>query len=83
VNNAKLASRLLQVLRHAFSQPTLVYRARTMMRDIPGFDSVHFVHMILAMEAEFGFELHEDEVDAIYTMGDVFALLRCKVLEAD
>jgi hypothetical protein len=83
VNNAKLASRLTRVLRHAFGQPTLDYQARVMMRDIPGFDSVHFVQMILAMEAEFGFELHEDEVDSIYTMGDVFALLQCKVPKTD
>ena len=37
MNNAKLASRLTRVLRHAFGQPTLDYQARVMMRDIPGF----------------------------------------------
>jgi len=79
MNNKQLADRLADNLREAFTRPDLEYQAAMMMRDIPGFDSVHFVQMILALEVEFGLELHEDEVDSIYTMGDIFALLRGKV----
>lgn len=83
MNSRKLAACLTEVLRDTFGERTLQYRARAMMRDIAGFDSVNFVQMILALETKFGFELHEDEVDSIFTMGDVFALLRCKVPETD
>jgi acyl carrier protein len=78
-SNKLLAERLEVKLREAFSRPDLEYAQAVMMRDIPGFDSVNFVMMILALETEFGVELHEDEVDSIYTMGDIFALLRGKV----
>ena len=83
MTNKDLAASLVSIMKDAFDQPDLQYRPRVMMRDVAGFESVHFVQMILALELEFGFELHEDEVDAIYTMGDVFALLRRKVPETD
>jgi acyl carrier protein len=83
MNNKELATRLTSMLREAFSRPTLEYRARAQMRDIPGFDSVNFVMMILALEAAFDIQLREDEVDSIFTMGDVFALLRRNVPETD
>jgi acyl carrier protein len=79
MNNQQLADRLAGMLRHAFNRPHLEYRPETMMRDILGFDSVQFVQLILAMEDVFGIELHEDEVDSIYSMGDIFTMLRGKV----
>jgi acyl carrier protein len=79
MNDEQIAALLEESLRHAFSRPSLEYSPGTMMRDILGFDSVHFVQMILALEEEFGIELQEDEVDSICSMGDIFTLLRNKV----
>ena len=42
------------------------------------YTSAGFVRLILALESEFAVALHEDEVDSINTMGDVFAILRAK-----
>jgi acyl carrier protein len=79
MNDQQLAERLADMLRDAFNRPNLEYSAETMMRDILGFDSVQFVQLILALEEAFSVELHEDEVDSIYSMGDIFAMLRGKV----
>ena len=79
MNDQQLAERLAEMLRDAFNRPNLEYSAETMMRDILGFDSVQFVQLILALEEAFSIELHEDEVDSIYSMGDIFAMLRGKV----
>ena len=79
MNDQQLAERLAGMLRDAFNLPNLEYSAETMMRDILGFDSVQFVQLILALEEAFSIELHEDEVDSIYSMGDIFAMLRGKV----
>jgi acyl carrier protein len=79
MNDDELAARLAEMLQEAFDRPNLEYRPQTMMRDILGFDSVHFVQMILALEEAFGIELHEDEVDSICSMGDIFTLLRSKL----
>ncbi len=79
MNDEALAARLAEMLREAFNRPNLQYDPTTMMRDILGFDSVQFVQLILALEEAFSIALHEDEVDSIYSMGDIFALLRSKV----
>lgn len=75
--------RLTDLFRAAFDRPDLIYHGKTMMRDIPGFDSINFVQMILAVEEAFGIELHEDEVDTICTMSDVYARVRDKVPRTD
>ena len=79
MNDEALIVAICERLREAFNRPTLTFDPDTMMRDILGFDSVQFIMMILALESEFGVHLHEDEVDSIYSMGDVFELLRRKV----
>jgi hypothetical protein len=74
-----LVIRVTAISREVFRSPDLEYYGRTVLRKIPGFSPHRFIRMILALEAEFGIELREDEVDAIRTMGDVLALLKDKV----
>lgn len=74
-----LIARTTELSREAFKRPELEYRARTSLRDIPGYDATRFVQLILQLEAEFDIALHEDEVDRIVTMGDIVALLLDKV----
>ena len=79
MNDAALTLVLQGKLREAFNRPALDYNPATMMRDILGFDSVQFIMTILALETAFDIQLHEDEVDSIYSMGDIFRVLRAKV----
>lgn len=79
MNDAALTLALRGQLRESFNRPGLDYNPGTMMRDILGFDSVQFIMMILALETAFEIQLHEDEVDSIYSMGDIFRVLRDKV----
>jgi acyl carrier protein len=71
-----LVARLAEVLREAFRLPHFDYHERSALRKITGYDAGSFVRFVLALEAEFGITLHEDDVDQIETMGDVLALLR-------
>jgi hypothetical protein len=80
---AWLVTRLGQLSRDAFKLPRLEYHGRTVLRKIPGYDATRFVQLILALEAEFSLELHEDEIDSIETMGDVLALLRARLSHRD
>jgi acyl carrier protein len=82
IGNAALIVRLGDTLREALDAPALRYRAGTSLEDIPGFDSMRFIRLILALEAEFGVELHENEVDSLVTLGDIEALLLRKSPEA-
>ncbi len=74
-----MVARLADVLREAFRQPVLDYHGRTVLRQIGGYDTPGFVRLVLALEAEFGITLLEDDVDRIETMGDVLAVLQAKV----
>jgi len=78
-----LAARITELSRAAFQRPQMEYHGWTRLRDIPGYDAVRFVQLLLALEAEFAITLHEDEVDSIATMGDILALLRARLLPGD
>ena len=71
------------VAREAFQRPELEYYARTQVRHIPGYNSMRFIRLILALETEFAITLLEDDVDHITTMGDIVALLRARTEKAD
>jgi hypothetical protein len=71
-----MRGRVTELLRAAFGRPELVYYSRTALRKIPGFCASGFIRLILALEAEFGIELHEDEIDSIETLGDILVLLK-------
>jgi acyl carrier protein len=76
-------ARIMGLLREAFERPELEYRPSSTLRGIQGYNAAKFVRLVLALEAEFGIVLHEDEVDSIATMGDIVALLRGKALDSD
>jgi acyl carrier protein len=78
--DAIIVARLAEVMREAFRQPNLDYLTPTVLRKIAGYDAASFVRFVLALEAEFGVTLQEHEVDLIETMGDVFAILRARLL---
>jgi hypothetical protein len=71
--------RLTEISREAFRLSDLDYHGRTALRKITGYDAAGFVRFILALEAEFGITLREDEVDRIVNMEDVLALVRGKI----
>ena len=78
-----IVGRMTELLRAAFERPELVCYGRTVLRKIPGFDATGFIRFILALEAEFGIELHEAEIDFIETMGDVLALVKKRTPDVD
>lgn len=61
-----------------FRQPSIPYSAELVFRDIPGFDSVLAIQYILAIESALDVTLNEEEVDTMYTMGDLMKLIIAK-----
>jgi len=78
IKDGLLAARIATTLARAFKVPRLRYRPDTAIGSIPGYDDTNFVRSILALEREFGIELHEDEVDSIATLGDIVSVLRAR-----
>lgn len=81
-NDVQVVARLTEASREAFQLPGFDYHGRTALRKIAGYDATRFVRFVLALEAEFGITLQEDEVDRIETMRDVLELVRGKLAAA-
>jgi acyl carrier protein len=80
VTDDQVATDLTETMRSVFKQPDIAFEPERELRDIFGLDSVQFVQLILAIEVQFGITLDEDEVDRIERIGDLFTVVRGKVV---
>jgi acyl carrier protein len=79
VTDDQLAAGLTETIRTVFKQPDIAFEPERELRDIFGIDSVQFVQLVLAIEAQFDITLDEEEVDRMERIGDVFKAVRGKV----
>jgi acyl carrier protein len=79
MEDATLIALITENARTVFRQPALTYAPDLVFQNILGFDSVQAVQFILAMEASLGVTIDEEEVDRMYTMGDLLDVLRAKL----
>jgi len=63
------------ILSSALKRPAPQVTPSTMLADIPGWDSVIVVRLMLAIEEAVGRELLESEIEAVTTVADVEKLL--------
>jgi len=67
--------RLQSIFRDVFSDPRLVLTEGMSTANLPDWDSVAMVHIILAAEAEFGVRFSTDEVAAVSSVADILRVL--------
>ncbi len=70
--------RTLAIFREVFENPSLVITDETMAGDIPAWDSVNHINLILALEEEFEIEFASLEIMALASVGELYALLEIK-----
>jgi acyl carrier protein len=78
MSDEKLIAVAVENAKTIFKAPDLIYDPAMVFQNIRGFDSVHAVQFILAVEAALDIMLTEEEVDAMHTMGDLLNTLRAK-----
>jgi acyl carrier protein len=66
---------LQEIFRQVFDDDTLVVTAETGHSQIPDWDSVAQVKLILSLEEEFNVRFTEDEVSTLHTVGDILAAI--------
>jgi acyl carrier protein len=76
--DAEREQRLTAIFRRVFHQPTLVLRDELSARDVPGWDSLNHVTLMIEVEREFGLRLRSAEVEALQCVGDLKALIERK-----
>jgi acyl carrier protein len=67
--------RLERVFKDAFSDETLVLRDEMTSQDIPGWDSVHHINLMFAIESSFGVQFVGNELAELKNVGELKALL--------
>lgn len=70
---------LAQIVRETLGTPELAVTRQTAAADVPGWDSVAMVDMILAAEERFGIQLGSRDMDRITNVGDMVDVIEAKI----
>jgi len=71
--------RLTGIFRRLFHDPGLELRAETTARDVPGWDSLNHVTLVVEIEREFGVRFASSEIAVLRSVGELRALLDSKL----
>ncbi len=64
-----------ELLREVFDDPDLAVTPETSAKDVPGWDSMKQVMILLAVEEKFEIELSTREMDRLRNVGDLVAAI--------
>ncbi len=75
---AQTLGELTQLLRDIFVDDELVLTPQTIAADVPGWDSIKHIEIIIAIEEKYGFRFTSREVDGLRSVGDLIAVIARK-----
>ncbi len=78
MTETEILAALTEVLRDAFGDDTLTVTPETTAKDVPGWDSIRMVSILIAVEDRFGIKTRSREIDRLRSVGDFVALIRAK-----
>ena len=78
MGDAVIEERLQAALRRVLRLPDLVVHETTQAHDVPGWDSLSHVEVLLAVQQEYGVRFRPTEVIRLKSVGDLQALVRAK-----
>jgi acyl carrier protein len=79
VSPEELEDRLTQIFRSLFRNESLVLRDELTAHDVPGWDSLNHVNLIIQVEEELGIRFRNDEVARLANVGELKQLIRAKL----
>jgi acyl carrier protein len=66
---------LYSIIRTELNDPSLVFESATVIRELPGIESMKVLRIISKIERQFGVELDDDVVFNVGTFGDLVGAL--------
>jgi acyl carrier protein len=70
---------LTEIIGDTLDVDDLVLTPDTTATDVPGWDSLKMVSIIIAIEARFHIRIRSSEIDTLKTVGDLAGVIRTKV----
>lgn len=74
-----MRERVQNVFRDVFEDSMLLITEKTTAEDIPTWDSLTHITLVVSLEEEFGIQFTSMEVTSMSCVGDLFTLLEKKV----
>ena len=73
-----IRDRMFGIVRSVLGQESLALSPETTASDVPGWDSLKHVKIILSVEDKFAIRLSAREIDGLRNIGDFMALIAAK-----
>lgn len=79
MENIEIVSRLTPIFRDVFNDDALVVSEGMTAADVPTWDSLSNINMIVAVEKAFGLKFSIKDVRSLKNVGELLALIKSKV----
>ena len=71
-------SEIAEIFRQVLHDDALELTPRTTQDDVPGWDSMNHIALVVEAECRFGIEFEPDEIDNFHSVGDLIAAIMAK-----
>jgi acyl carrier protein len=78
MTEGELLRRLNEVFRSVFDDPDLTVSAATTAKDVPGWDSIVHITLVIEIECQFNVKFQMAEIEKLRNVGDLMAILAAK-----
>ncbi|MEJ5142662.1 acyl carrier protein [Gluconobacter albidus] len=79
MNRTEVAVQITKIFQDVFDDPDLLLKDETTDRDIPGWDSVAMINIIVAIEENFNIRLKTREIEGLKSVGDLYEAVLNKI----
>jgi len=79
VETEEIYSKFTTIFRDIFDDETLVASPTLSAKDVPGWDSLRNIRLVLTVEKAFGIRLTASEIGRLQNVGDLARLVQSKV----
>ena len=78
MNPDQILTELTEIFRTVLDDDTLVLRPETTAADVPGWDSMNHITIVVEAEQHFGIKVRTAEIEALRNVGDFVSLIAAK-----
>ena len=79
MQQAEIYSRLNEIARDVFDDDSIELSPATTARDIPAWDSVNHINLIIAIETRFGIKFRTSEFESLQNVGSLAGIIESKL----
>ena len=79
MQDEEIDARLTEIFHDLFADDAIVLRPETTAADVPGWDSIKHISLIVAIEDRFGIKWRTSEIDGLKNVGDLQRMIRAKL----